>query len=151
MNLDASDFDVTGSVAKVLQAGITKLFIALLNTERESSKQNKTKIISFLTYLRDREVDFTLTMPLPRDWFGAEYFQAARKLHAPPSWKEAVDLFHIEDGKINVHSSIPISGPSVKYMPSRNQIYEYFSFFHNRPKLVGQKKMELIKVGASIG
>ncbi|HLD87275.1 MAG TPA: radical SAM protein, partial [Candidatus Nanoarchaeia archaeon] len=57
MNLDASDFDAIDAISKIPREGLKKLFIALLNTGNGRSRENKTKVLGFLTYLKDNRID----------------------------------------------------------------------------------------------
>ena len=144
--IDLNNFNVDNALNKIENKKIKKLFISLKNSNHKNSTKNKAEIISLLQHLKNQVVDFKLTSPLPRQWFGFDYFSISRKLNAPTSWKESLELFYLEDEKIKIRNAINIDGPKLKYMPTRNQIYEYFSYFYNRPKRQQLPKEELIVV-----
>jgi len=144
--IDLEDFEIDGFLNKIKNKNIKKLLISIKNLNNAESIKNKSKIINLLAYLKNKNIDFKLTMPLPREWFGFDYYKVSRALNAPASWKESMELFYIENEQIKIRNVISIDGPKVKYMPSRNQIYEFFSFFYNRPKMLQKPKEELVQV-----
>jgi len=144
--IDLEDFEIDGFLNKIKNKNIKKLLISIKNLNNAESIKNKSKIINLLAYLKNDNIDFKLTMPLPREWFGFDYYKVSRALNAPASWKESMELFYIENEQIKIRNVISIDGPKVKYMPSRNQIYEFFSFFYNRPKMLQKPKEELVQV-----
>ena len=144
LDMDLNDFDINEILNKIENKQIKKLFMSI----RNATAQNKEEILFLLGYLKNKGINFKLTCPLPKEWFGFDYFRVSRRLNAPTSWKESMELFYIEDGQIKIRNVIHIDGPKLKYMPSRSQIYEYFSYFYNRPKRLQKPKEELIHVKA---
>lgn len=153
LNIDFNNFDIDDSLNKIENKNQIKiLFISFKNIENNDNNKNqinnKSKLITLLAYLKNKGINFKLTMPLPRECFGFEYYNVSRKLNSPTSWKESMELFYIENEQIKIRNVINIDGPKLKYMPSRNQIYEYFSYFYNRPRMMQKPKEELIQVKA---
>lgn len=144
LNIDLDNFNANDILNKLGNKLIKKLLISI----RNGSPQNKTELLFLLGYLKNKNIDFNLTRPLPKEWFGFDYFKVSRTLNAPTSWKEGMELFYIENEQIKIRNVINIDGPKLKYMPSRSQIYEYFSYFYNRPRMMQKPKEELIKVKA---
>ena len=142
LNIDLNNFNINEILNKIENKQIKKLLISIKN----GSAQNKTELLFLLGYFKNKEMNFKLTYPLPREWFSFDYFKVSRALNAPQSWKESIELFYIENEQIKIRNVINIDGPKLKYMPSRNQIYEYFSYFCNRPKRLQKPKEELVQV-----
>ena len=148
LNIDLNGFELNEILNKIRSKHIKKLFISIRNYE--NPVQNKNEIMALLGYLKNNETDFRLTSPLPREWFGFDYYRISRALNAPTSWKESMELFYIENGQIKIRNMVNVDGPKLKYMPSRSQIYEFFSFFHNKPKRLQKPEEELIQVSKTI-
>ncbi|MBI2558981.1 radical SAM protein [Candidatus Woesearchaeota archaeon] len=149
LNIDLNNFNIDEILNKIENKKIKKLFVSIRNNQ--NSTQNKNEALFLLGHLKNKNVNFKLTRPLPRGWFGFDYFRVSRALNAPQSWKDSMELFYIENEQIKIRNIINIDGPKLKYMPSRNQIYEYFSYFYNRPRRMQKPKEELIKVKAVWG
>ena len=144
--IDSENFEIENVISKINNKSIKKIFISLKNFHNGNSISKKAEIMELLEYLRNNQINFKLACPLPREWFGFEYFKISRIFDAPASWKESIDLFYIENQQIKIRNVIDVDGPKLKYMPSRSQIYEYFSYFYNRPKRLQRPKEKLMQV-----
>jgi len=111
-------------------------FIILSFQINESDINNKNlgkKINHFFQSLIDNKISFNLARPLPRCLFGFEYQKITQKFRIPTSCRDCLELFEVnKNGEIEL--CVGINGPKIKYMSNRNQIYEYFIFFHRQLK-----------------
>ena len=102
--------------------------------EKDMNIESGEKILDFLEKLRKNGVNFKVARPLPRCLLGSNYNKLIQEFNIPNSCKDCLDLF-----KINENNEIELcnckKGPIIKYMNDRNQIHEYFSFFHQKSKL----------------
>lgn len=114
--------------------------IAFNLRESDLNKQTGDKIIDFLTKLKQKNTNFKITRPLPPCIFGLGYSMVAKKFSIPTSCKDCFDLFKVKDGRIILCNGK--KGPDLKYMNSREQIYEYFE---GLDKQVQKKELERCK------
>ena len=90
------------------------------------------RVYQFLKSIKEKGINFRLEYPLPRDLFGNEYYAIARELKLPSSIKDSIGLFRINNDFVEFGNPVNKTGPKIKYIRDREQIYEYYDFLSSR-------------------
>jgi radical SAM protein with 4Fe4S-binding SPASM domain len=105
-----------------------ELIAVLLNFQLKSediNPQNGRKILRFLRALRKNRVYFRITEPLPKGLWPEDYASLSAELESPQTYKECLELYRVEDGK--VHFAAGKTGrKSFKNYADREEIYQDF-------------------------
>lgn len=107
------------------------IVISFQLSEKDLNKGTGLAIVNFLQKLKDNKINFKIAKPLPRCLFGFEYQKMVQKFDIPKSCKDCLELFRVNKNE-EIELCIGKKGPKLKYMSDRNQIYEYFEFFHDK-------------------
>lgn len=125
--------DMENSLENIIKTKPPLLLISFQLSKKDLIYDSGQKIVNFLQALKDAGINFKVLKPLPKCLFGFEYQNIIKKFGIPSSCRDCMELFHVnENGKIEL--CIGESGPNLKYMDDRDQIYEYFEFFHEKLK-----------------
>jgi len=136
LEINDKNIELEKLAKKIIHQRPDKIFISFSFKDDEFPR--KSSIIDFMQKLKEGDIDFKLTRPLPKSLFGQDYLMA-RKFHSPLNLKESLELFFVNNGVVEF-PLINRRGPPVKYIRNRNQICEYFEILNS--KLEDRKKIE---------
>lgn len=115
------------------------IIISFQFSEDDLNEKFGKEIILFLKKLEDNKISFKVCKPLPKCMLGPEYFRIIQEFDIPRSCRDCLELF-----RVNVNGEIELcsgkTGPKLKYMNDRSQIYEYFRFFQSQSKEIEKCK-----------
>lgn len=85
------------------------------------------KIRDFLYELKQNQIQFEVSTPLPRCIFGTHYAEIICSFRIPKDCYECKELFTIKDEEIISCPAVNKKGPMIYYLNDKNQIYELFN------------------------
>jgi MoaA/NifB/PqqE/SkfB family radical SAM enzyme len=103
-----------------------ELLLSFQILEQDLGLESGDKIASLLEKLKQRNIRFRLSRPLPRCLFGLNYTKVAEKFSLPKGCFDCKELFTVENEEIISCRPIAKKGPCIYYMEDRKQIHEYF-------------------------
>ncbi len=111
-----------------------ELLLSFDLNEQELNKTTGKKILDFLNRLKQNNIRFKVSKPLPRCLFGADYANIINKFDIPRNCYECKELFTVVDEEIISCKAINKKGPKIYYMEDRDQIWEFFDILRLQKK-----------------
>jgi len=133
LKINFSNFNQNKLIKNITKSKPKKLLISPNINSESINLKTKSKILSFLEKLEENKINFILTKPLPKCLIGINYTFTSRKVNAPLTLREGLELFIVK----NNHIFLPVlekKGPQLNYMRDRDQIYEFYCYLQQQIK-----------------
>lgn len=132
VNIDLSKVNLNLLSAKILKNNPKIILISFELNHNQSSQLAGSEIIDFLNRLKEKNINFKITKPLPKCLFSLNYEKVINRFGIPKNCFECLELFIAKNGRIYSCKKVNKKGPDLKYTNDRYQIYEYFKYFYER-------------------
>ncbi len=143
--IDARKLCKTAEIQKIInKINSEKTLILEFTNLKSVIESGEAKIFSsnfakFIEALSRANVNFLLAKPLPFCLLGDNWNTFSQKFNIPLSCRDCLYLFYLDKNN-NIHLCNKREGPNIKYMSSREQIFEYFEILNEVYKFSFFKK-----------
>ena len=130
LEVNLSKTDLSKLSNKLLLQKPELLLISFLFGEKDMNLETGRKLEKFFHKLKENNLNFQVTRPVPRCFFGFNYSSIAEKYKIPTSCESCLELFKVDEkGNILFCKQVDKKGPDIRYMNDRKQIHEFFESF----------------------
>jgi hypothetical protein len=126
LKINFSDFDQNKLIKNIIETDPKKLLISFSISPECINLKTKSKVLNFLEKLKQNEINFILTKPLPKCLTEINHIFISKKFNAPLNLRDALELFVVKNNHI-ILPQLKKKGPEIKYMQDRDQIFEFYS------------------------